>query len=106
MPMSTMPGATASGEFAPGTIVRWRRALWTLAGLMLLAPALAMRFTAEVRWGVEDFLVFGAMLAIAGALVEIVVRLSRRRIVVLGAVALIGAAFLLAWAELAVGLFH
>jgi hypothetical protein len=106
MPMSTMPGATAAGEFAPGTIVRWRRALWSLAGLMLLAPALAMRFTAEVRWDALDFLVFGGMLVVAGALVEVVVRLSRRRIVVLGAVALIGAAFLLAWAELAVGLFH
>ena len=89
----------------PRTIARWRVALWSLAAVLLAAPWLAMRFTDDMRWGAEDFLVFGAMLALAGGLVEIAVRLSRRRVVVLGAVAGVGATFLLAWAELAVGLF-
>jgi peptidoglycan/LPS O-acetylase OafA/YrhL len=95
----------ADDRFAPDTIARWRVALWTFAALLLATPWVAMRFTDEVRWDAMDFLVFGAMLLMAGGLVELVVRLSRRRIVVLGAVALVGAAFLLVWAELAVGVW-
>lgn len=91
--------------FPSETIRRWRLALWSVAALMLLLPAVAMRFTDEVRWDAMDFLVFGGMLLMAGGLVELVVRLSRRRIVVLGAVALVGGAFLLVWAELAVGVW-
>lgn len=101
----TTNDAPRDDHFTPDTIGRWRFALWTVAAALLVAPWVAMRFTDEVRWDGADFLVFGAMLAVAGGLVEIVVRLSRRRMVVLGAVALVGAAFLLLWAELAVGLF-
>lgn len=101
----TTPDVPHDDHFAPRTIARWRRALWTVAALLLATPWVAMRFTDEVRWDALDFLVFGAMLGIAGGLVEVVVRLSRRRLVVLGAVAGVGAAFLLLWAELAVGLF-
>jgi hypothetical protein len=92
-------------RFAPDTIARWRAALWTVATLVLATPWVAMRFTNEVRWDAMDFLVFGVMLVLAGGVVEVVVRLSRRRVVVLAAVALVGASFLLLWAELAVGLF-
>lgn len=95
----------ADDRFAPDTIARWQAILWSFAALLLATPWVAMRFTDEVRWDAMDFLVFGGMLLMAGGLVEFVVRLSRRRIVVLGAVALVGASFLLLWAELAVGLF-
>lgn len=93
-------------EFLPRTITRWRRILWTFAALLLATPWMAMQWTDDVQWGREDFLVFGAMLAVAGGLVEGAVRLSRRRHVVLGAVIVVGAAFVLLWVELAVGLFH
>lgn len=86
------------------TIAKTRRVLWSLAALMLLAPAVAMLFTAEVRWGAGDFLLFAAMLLVAGGLVELAVRISRHRVFVLGAVLIVGLAFLLLWAELAVGL--
>jgi hypothetical protein len=92
-------------RFAPQTIARWRMILWGVATLLLATPWAAMRFTDEVRWDALDFLVFGGMLVMAGGLVEIVVRLSRRRIVVLGAATLAGAVFLMVWAQLAVGLF-
>jgi hypothetical protein len=92
-------------DFAPRTIARWRIGLWSVAAILLLAPAVAMRFTDAVRWGAADFLLFGVMLAVAGGLMEIVVRVSKRRRVVLGALLAIGALFLLAWAELAVGLW-
>lgn len=97
--------ASLDHVFAPGTIARWRVALWTFAALLLATPWVAMRFTDEVRWDAMDFLLFGGMLLMAGGLVEIVVRLSRRRSVVLGALAFVGAGFVMVWAQLAVGVF-
>jgi cytochrome bd-type quinol oxidase subunit 2 len=94
------------GEFSGRTIATARIALWSLAALLLAAPWVAMRFTNEVRWDAMDFLVFGVMLAVAGGLVEGVVWRSRRRRVVLGALLVVGMAFLLTWAELAVGILN
>jgi hypothetical protein len=101
-----MKAAAPADCFSPATIARWRKILWGVAALLLLAPLVAMRFTAEVQWSVGDFLVFGLLLASAGAAVELAVRLSRRRRVVLGALGGVGLVFLLVWAELAVGIFH
>jgi len=101
--MSITTAGSTDSHFTAATIARWRLALWAVAAVLLAAPWVAMRFTDEVRWDALDFLVFGGMLGIAGGAVEMVVRLSRRRAVVLGAVALVGAAFLLVWVELAVG---
>lgn len=94
------------GVFSPRTIARWRVGLWSVAALLLIVPVVATRFTDAMRWGAEDVLVLGAMLLVAGGAVEITVRASRRRAVVVGAVLLVGAAFLLVWAELAVGVFR
>ncbi len=73
--------------------------------LLLLIPAIAMRFTPQVSWGPVDFLLAAALLFGAGSLAVIGlarVRGAARRIaLVLG----IAAALLLVWAELAVGLF-
>ena len=45
----------------------WRWLMWGgLAGLLAL-PAVAMRFTDEVQWGPEDFLVMGIMFGTVGA---------------------------------------
>lgn len=87
-------------------IARARIALWSLAVLLLAAPWVAMRFTNEVRWDGTDFLAFGVMLAIAGGLMEVAVRISRERRFVIAALLGVGLLFLLTWAELAVGLFR
>lgn len=94
------------GEFehAPGTH-RWRIAGWGAAAALLLAPLSAMQFTEEVNWTPFDFAVFGAMLAVAGGAFELVVRLTRRQAVRTVAGTAIAAAFLLAWAHGAVGIF-
>ena len=76
-----------------------------MAGLLLLLPFVAMQFTREVQWSGADFLVFGVLLALAGAVVEVAVRVSRRRAFVLGVLCGTGLLFLLVWAELAVGVF-
>ncbi|WP_377156381.1 hypothetical protein ACFJIX_29315 [Roseateles sp. UC29_93] len=84
----------------------WRIALWGGALLLLVLPWAAMQVTAEVRWDLADFLVFGAMLAVACGAFEAAVRLTadRRRRWWAGAAILV--AFLLVWAELAVGIFN
>ena len=87
-------------------IAVWRIALWGAAASLLLLPAIAMLFTTEVRWGAEDFLAFAAMLLVACGLFEIVMRRSTRRSVRRTAGGVIVVAFLLVWAELAVGFLH
>lgn len=73
--------------------------------LLLLIPLVAMQFTAEVNWSPLDFLVMAVLLASSFALLEGVFRVvkKRKQRIVLALVVL--AAFLLLWAELAVGIF-
>jgi len=80
--------------------------LWIVlaTGLILLVPLVAMQFTNEVNWSTADFVVMGALLLGTGCLFVFVARRSpRRRRIVIGM--MFAAAFLLVWAELAVGIF-
>lgn len=73
--------------------------------LLLTVPLVAMQFTAEVQWGPFDFLVMGLMLLVLGLSAELVLRSvtkTTHRLLLLGFALL---AFLLVWAELAVGIF-
>ena len=56
----------------------WRWIGWGGAALLLAAPFVAMRITPEMNWGAGDFLFAGILLAIAGGLAELGVRLSPR----------------------------
>ena len=79
---------------------------WVARGtcLVLLVPLVAMQFTDEVRWDTTDFVVMGMLLLGTGSLYVLVSRkVPRGRRVVVGLAFV--AAFLYAWAELAVGLF-
>ncbi|CAA9482774.1 MAG: hypothetical protein AVDCRST_MAG39-369 [uncultured Sphingomonadaceae bacterium] len=80
-----------------------RLAVWGGAGLLLLLPAVAMRFTAEVNWDETDFLVMGALLLFACGGYELAARMPGGRSYRAGAGAAIVAAFLLVWVNLAVG---
>ena len=84
---------------------RWRLAGWGIAIAILAAPFVAMQLNAEgVNWSAGDFAVMGAMLGTVGGFLELAVRMSRNRYYRAGAgVALLGA-FLLVWANLAVGI--
>ncbi len=82
----------------------WRAVLWGAALLLLALPWVAMRFTPAVRWDLGDFVVFGAMLGIAGGAMEGIARLATdglSRWFALGGIVL---GFLAVWAEMAVGL--
>lgn len=75
------------------------------AALLLLIPLIAMQFTDEVKWTLLDFIVGGFLLLGTGFMCELVMRKVNKinyRITICAAIL---AAFLLIWAELAVGIF-
>lgn len=81
-----------------------RLLVWGGAGLLLLLPWVAMRFTREVAWDGTDFAVFGAMLAVAGGACELVLRAAIGLLPRLAFGIAIATGFLTVWANLAVGM--
>jgi hypothetical protein len=77
--------------------------LWCGAAALLLLPAVAMQFSSEVDWSATDFVLMGVLLGGVCLAYEIVTRLSSDRMYRLGAGVGIAGAFLLIWADLAVG---
>lgn len=73
--------------------------------IVLAIPAVAMQFTNEVRWSGSDFIAMAVLLLVAGFAIEFVLRTVVRSVHRLALVAAILLAFLLIWAELAVGIF-
>jgi len=75
------------------------------SGILLLIPLIAMQFTDEVNWTLFDFVVAATLLLGTGLMCELVIRKINKikhRIVLC---IVILAAFLIIWAELAVGIF-
>src|SRR5688572_14590172 len=83
---------------------RWRIALWGTAALILLLPLVAMQFTHEVVWDETDFIVFGAMLAVACGTFELAARMTGNILYRAGVGVAVAAAFILVWINLAVGI--
>lgn len=77
---------------------------WSIAGALLLLPFVAMQFTREVVWTASDFLVWGLMLGTAGGMFELAVRISPNRSYRAGFGLGLLSAFLVVWANLAVGI--
>jgi hypothetical protein len=84
---------------------RWRLAAWGAAlALVLLVPWTAMRFTAEVAWDAADFLFASGLLVAAGIAYELAARRTLSPAYRAGAGVALAAAFVLVWANAAVGL--
>lgn len=83
---------------------RWRIAAWGTAAMLLLLPLVAMQFTDEVNWSGADFAVFGAMLACVGGAFELAARTTRNTAYRAAVGVALAAAFLLVWANGAVGI--
>lgn len=83
---------------------RWSLVIWGGAAALLAVPAIAMRFTSEVDWGPEDFVVMGALLAMACGGYEVATRLSGNTAYRAGAAIAILTCFLTVWVNLAVGM--
>ena len=92
---------TSNGIIVRNSVFAWI-ALATC--LVLLVPAIAMQFTAAVRWGAMDFAVMAVLLFGTCSLFVLVARKLPRKYRVAAAV-VFAAAFLCVWAELAVGVF-
>jgi hypothetical protein len=95
---------TEVGEGGTGWRRRWRLAAWSVAALLLLLPLVAMQFTDEVNWSLADFVVFGALLAGVGGAFELAVRTTRNAAYRAAVGVALAAAFLLVWANGAVGI--
>ena len=88
----------------PSTAAMWRKTFLLFAVLLLATPLVAMAIGGDVAWSIGDFAIFAAMLGVLGLLLEGAARLgstATRRALLMGGAAL---AFLLVWAELAVGI--
>jgi hypothetical protein len=94
--------AEMAGQAGRGNVVRI--ALWGLAGLLLLAPLLAMRFTDEVKWTPSDFVFAGIVFGTIGLVAELTVRSTRSWASRAAAGFALAAAFVIVWANGAVGM--
>lgn len=85
-----------------------RPAGWSAAAFLLLLPMVGMVFEDRLHWGVNwtagDFLAAAVLLGGTGAALEVAVRLSGNLAYRAGAFVAVGAALVLVWANLAVGL--
>jgi len=75
-----------------------------VTALILLVPLVAMQFTDEVNWELNDFVVMGILIFGTGLALDLVARKANERYRVAIGTAVV-AAFLLIWVELAVGIF-
>lgn len=77
---------------------------WSAAASLWLLPLLAMQFTDEVNWSGFDFVIFGAMLALAGGMLELAVRITDSVPYRAAAAVAVITAFMLMWINGAVGI--
>lgn len=79
---------------------------WAAIPVLLLIPAVAMRFTDEVDWTTTDFVFVAVLLGGAGLVLELVARFTRTPAIRFGAALVVAAIVGLIWVEGAVGIFH
>jgi peptidoglycan/LPS O-acetylase OafA/YrhL len=73
--------------------------------LLLLIPFIGMQFTDEVNWTLPDFVAAAVLLLSTGLMCELVIRKVKKIPHRIAICVTLVAAFLLIWAELAVGIF-
>jgi hypothetical protein len=93
------------GKSAGGRRARsWAAARWVMAALMLLLPLVAMQFTDEMAWDKADFALMGVILFAACGTYELAARMTGNIAYRAGVGVAVGAAFVLIWINLAVGI--
>ncbi|MEN0074381.1 MAG: hypothetical protein AAGC69_08360 [Paracraurococcus sp.] len=98
-----MTGHARTGSDA-GPRRRWRAVTWGGAAALLLTLLLAMRCTEEVRWTGSDFAAFGLLLALPLGALELAMRRTENASYRAAMALALGAAVLMTWANLAVGI--
>ncbi len=81
----------------------WRFALWAIPTALLIAPAVAMRFTGEVQWSPFDFVFAAVLLYGATGTVDLAIRKGGSVAYRFGAGLAVLVSFLLIWVNGAVG---
>ncbi len=76
-----------------------------VATVLLLLPLLAMQFTREVNWSLFDFATAAILLYGTVTVIELVLLKVRKPVYRLALCAVVVAALVLVWLELAVGIF-
>lgn len=73
--------------------------------LLLFVPLIAMQFTKDVSWTINDFLIAGVLLYGTGFIVELIIRKvkSKQKRLLLSLLVLV--VLFLIWLEMAVGIF-
>lgn len=82
----------------------WRVLVWGIPVALLMLPAVAMRLTDEVKWGLADFLIIGALLFSCSVMFEAAARIGTGIFYRAGACVAIVTMFLLIWVNMAVGI--
>jgi hypothetical protein len=82
----------------------WRIMAWGFAALLLLLPLVAMQFDSGVNWTLSDFVFAGVLIGSVGLAFELAVRMTRSVPYRAGAGLALAAAFLIVWANGAVGM--
>lgn len=72
---------------------------------ILLVPAIAMQFTGEVDWGLDDFAAAAGLLLATGGAYVLSARLANKHVQHVLVGCLLAVVLVFAWAELAVGIF-
>lgn len=80
-------------------------AIISITTIILLIPLIAMQFSSEVDWELNDFVIMGMLLLGTGCTVELIIRnvKTKRYRLLLTIITL--AILILVWMELAVGIF-
>lgn len=87
-----------------GRFSKVRVAAWSVAGLLLLTPAVAMLFTDAVDWSLSDFVFMGVLMLSVGIPFELTVRRSGNAAYRAGVGVTLAGAFLMVWLNGAVGI--
>lgn len=82
----------------------WRLLPWGIAAFLLLLPAVAMQYSDEVKWGPEDFLIIGTLLAMVCGAIELAARTTTSLFYRAGVCLAVVTSFLLFWINAAVGM--
>lgn len=80
--------------------------IMVIIALILLVPLIAMQFTDEVAWTIEDFVVAGAFLFTASVILNLVIIKIKSKNKRLWLSFIIVFVFIVIWVELAVGIFE
>ena len=74
--------------------------------LLLLIPFIGMKYSNEVKWSLNDFIIMGVILLSFGIIINKIIYhvvAFNKRVILISTLIIL---FLLLWAELAVGLFN